>query len=253
MAGKLTAIGSECYVGSYDLSGDIGAVTNLEAMLATINVTPINKSAPELIPGRRDGSMSFAAFYNVDAGQEHAIFSAAPRTDVQATVAIGTPAVGSPAGSMIAKQMNYAGTVGDDGSLGFTVNLEGSAYGLDLSGGAGDGLLTAGKESFATGTVNGTAIDLGTTDTEFGAAAYLHVFSHGSGTATFTIQDSDDDVTYAAITGLAFTAVTGATTQRLQTAAGATIRQYVRVQKTGVSTATVAVINFIRYTEAGPI
>jgi hypothetical protein len=255
MAGKLTAIGSNCYVGSADLSGDIGAVTNLEAMLATINTTALNKGAPELINGRRDGAMAFAAFFNVDSGQEHLTFSAVPRTDVQSTVVIGTPALGSPAASMIAKQMNYAGTVGDDGSLGFTIDMEGSGYGLDFSGGSaqGDGLLTAGKETFATGTVNGTAIDLGAVSTLFGAAAYLHVFSHGSGTATFTIQDSDDNVSFAAVTGLAFTAVTGATTQRLQTAAGATIRQYVRIQKTGVSTATVAAINFVRYTEAGPI
>jgi hypothetical protein len=79
------------------------------------------------------------------------------------------------------------------------------------------------------------------------------VFSVASGTATFTVQDSADDSSFTAVAGLAFTGATGATTQRLQTAAGATIRQYVRVQGTGVHGAAVIALNFCRYTEAGPV
>lgn len=254
MAGKLTAIGSNCYVGTADLSGDIGAVTSLDSSRAPLVVTGINAAAPELILGRRDGSMGFMAFWNVDTGRSHLTFSAMPRTDVLATIVVGTPAIGSPAASMTAKQVNYASAIGEDGSLGATIDMAANSYGLEWSGGAnGDGMLTAGKQTFATGTVDGTSVNLGAVSSLFGASAYLHVFSHGSGTATFTIQDSADDITFLPITGMAFTAVTGATSQRLQTAAGATIRQYVRVQKTGTSTATVAAINFVRYTEAGPI
>jgi hypothetical protein len=248
MAGKLTALGSNCYVGVYDLSGDIGAVKNMEAMLATINVTALNKSAPELLPGRRDGAMGFLSFFNIDAGQEQAVFSAAPRTDAQSTVVIGTPALGSPAASMIAKQMNYAGTLGEDGSLGFDVDMVGSGYGLEWGE-----LLTTGKQSFGTGTVDGTAIDLGAVSSLFGAAGYLHVFSVASGTAVFAVQDSDDNLTFADVAGLVFTGATGATTQRLQTAAGATIRQYVRVEGRGTHGAAVVAVNFVRYTEAGPV
>jgi hypothetical protein len=114
-------------------------------------------------------------------------------------------------------------------------------------------MLTTGKQSFSTGTVSGTSINLGAVSTLFGAAAYLHVISVASGTATFTVQDSDDDLSFTPVTGLAFTGATGATTQRLQTAAGATIRQYVRIQGTGVHGAAVVFVNFVRYTEAGPI
>jgi len=254
MAGKISAVGSNCYIGTADLSGDVGAVTGLELARPALRVTGINAAAEERIPGRRDGSMGFMAFWNVDTGQSHPTFSAMPRTDVIASVVIGTPAVGSACASMTAKQVNYASTVGEDGSLGAQIDMQGNAYGLEWSGGAnGDGLLTAGKETFATGTVSGTSVDLAAVDSAFGGSAYLHVFSHGSGTATFTIQDSANNTDFLAVTDLAFTAVTGATTQRLQTAAGATIRRYVRVQKTGTSTATVAAINFVRYTEAGPI
>lgn len=248
MAGKLSAVGSNCYVGTADLSGDIGAVTSMDVMREALPVTGINATGEERIPGRRDGAMAFAAFYNVDTGQEHLTFSAVPQTDVIATVAVGVPALGSPAASMTAKQMNYAGTVGANGSIGFTVNLQANGFGLEWGE-----LLTTGKQSFATGTVSGTAIDLGAVSTAFGAAAYLHVFSVASGTATFTVQDSDDNLSFSAVTGLAFTGATGATTQRLQTAAGATIRQYVRIQGTGVHGAAVVAVNFVRYTEAGPI
>src|SRR3990167_5363380 len=179
MAGKLSAVGSNCYVGTSDLSGDIGAISNLDLARPPFRVTGINAAAEERIPGRRDGSMSFMAFWNVDAAQSHPTFSAMPRTDVIATVVVGTPAVGSAAASMTAKQVNYASTVGEDGSLGATIDMQGNAFGLEWSGGAnGDGLLTAGKETFATGTVSGTSVDLAAVDSAFGGSAYLHVFSH---------------------------------------------------------------------------
>ncbi|HET7182132.1 MAG TPA: hypothetical protein VFI15_07880 [Candidatus Limnocylindrales bacterium] len=247
MAGKLTALGSECYVGSADISGDIGAVTSMSSPRPTITVTGLNKSAPEKKSGRRDGAMSFAAFFNVDSGAAHATFSALPRTDVLASVALGTPALGGPIASMTCKQLDYAPTVGDDGSIGFTVEMAANGYGLEHGE-----LLTTGKQSFSTGTVNGDSIDLGDTDTSFGAAAYLHVFSVASGTAVFKVQDSDDDVTFADVTGLTFTGATGATSQRLQTGLTATVRQYVRLQGSGTHGAAVVAVNFVRYFDTGP-
>lgn len=247
MSGKLTALGSECYIGSADVSGDIGAVTSMSSPRPTIAVTALNKSAPERKSGRRDGAMTFAAFFNVDAGQAHATFSALPRTNVMASVALGTPALGGPIASMIAKQLDYAPTVGDDGSIGFVVETTANGYGLEHGE-----LLTTGKQSFATGTVNGDSIDLGSADTSFGAAAYLHVFSVASGTAVFKVQDSDDDDTFDDVTGLTFTGATGPTTQRLQTGLTATIRQYVRIQGSGTHGAAVVAVNFVRYTATGP-
>jgi hypothetical protein len=156
MTGKLSALGSNLYYGTADLSGDIGAVSQLEGMRGTFDVTAINASAMERIVGRRDGAMAFNAFWNVDSGQSHATLSAVPRTNVIASVVVGTPAIGSPTASMTAKQMNYAGTVGQDGSLGATISLEANGFGLEWGE-----LLTTGKQSFATGTVNGTSINLG--------------------------------------------------------------------------------------------
>lgn len=244
---KQSGIGSYLFVGTADVSGDIGAVTNIEISRAALDVTPISAAAQERIVGRRDGAMSFDAFWNTAAGQAHPTLSAMPTTDVICSCYIGAT-VGYPAASMTAKQLNYATTMGEDGSLGAQVDMIANGYGLEWGE-----MLTTGKQSFATGTVSGASINLGAASTAFGAAAYLQVFSVASGTATFTVQDSDDDASFAAITGLAFTGATGATTQRLQTAAGATIRQYVRVQGTGVHGAAVVAVNFVRYTEAGPV
>src|SRR3972149_3806506 len=172
MAGKISAVGSNCYIGTADLSGDVGAVTGLELARPALRVTGINAAAEERIPGRRDGAMGFMASWNGDTAQS------APTA----------PAVGSACASMTAKQVNYASTVGEDGSLGAQIDMQGNAYGLEWSGGAnGDGLLTAGKETFATGTVSGTSVDLAAVDSAFGGSAYLHVFPPGSGTAPFTL------------------------------------------------------------------
>ena len=113
-------------------------------------------------------------------------------------IGLGTPALDSPMASMVAKQVDYASIIGADGSLGATVQMLANGYGLEWGE-----LLTVGKQSFATGTVSGTSINFGAVSSAFGAAAYLHVFSVASGTATFTVQDSDDDSSFTAITGLA--------------------------------------------------
>lgn len=253
MAGKLTAVGSNFYIGTADLSGDVGAITGADSTRAALRTTAINAAAEERIVGRRDGSLGFMAFFNDDAGQSHATLSAMPRTDVIVTLVVGTPAVGSPAASMTAKQMNYALTVGDDGSLGANIDAQANGFGLEWSGGNGDGMLTAGQGSFATGTVNGASVNLGATDSSFGAAAYLHAFTMPSGTATFAVQDSDDDITFIDVTGLVFTALTAPGFERKQTAAGATVRQYVRLQGRGTHGTSLVACNFVRYTEAGPI
>jgi hypothetical protein len=211
------------------------------------DVTAIDKSAMERIMTLRDGTLSFASFWNTTASTgDIYILQTAPRTDRICSVLIGAT-VGSPACSITGKQINYPITRAQDGSLAATTDIHANGAGMGLEWGQ---MLTTGKQSFATGTVNGTSINLGAVSTLFGAAGYLHVMSVASGTATFAIQDSDDDSNFTNITGLAFTAATGATSQRLQTSATATIRQYVRIQGTGVHGAAVIAVNFVRYTES---
>jgi hypothetical protein len=223
-------------------------VTSIEPSRTDEDVTGIDKSAIERILLRKDGKISFASFWNVTAGQAEAVLSTAPRGDVIVSFFAGPQTVGDAAASMIAKQVNYPIARGADGSLGATTDAVGSGYGLEWSGGwTGDGMLTTGKQSFATGTVDGTSIDLGSVSTLFGAAAYLHVVTMPSGTLQVTVQDSANNSTWADVTGLAFTAATGPTSERKQTATNATIRRYVRVECSGTHGTSLVAVNFIRY------
>jgi len=244
---KESGLGDSLFVAQYDLSGDIGQVTNVNCPRATFGVSSIQDLAEARILGRKDGSIGFTSYWNVVAGQAHPVLSALPTTDRIVSYFHGST-VGGAAASMTAKQLDYAPQFGADGSLVVTNSMVANGYGLEWSGGAtGDGMLTTGKQTFATGAVNGTSIDLGTTSTLFGAAAYLHVFSIASGTAQFTVQDSANNSTFVDIAGMAFTPVTTATSERVQGAVSATVRQYVRIQGSGTHGNAVIAVNFIRY------
>lgn len=244
---KISGLGAHLYVAQYDISGDVGAVNGVETNQAQQDVSSIEDLAAARIGLRRDGSLGLSTFWNVAAGQQHPVLSALPRTDVIGSFFVGST-VGSAAASINAKQGNYAVAYGEDGSLGVTTTLSGSGYGLEWSGGGtGDGMLTTGKQSFATGTVSGASIDLGSVSTLFGAAAYLHVFTMPSGTLTVTIEDSANDSAFAAVTGMTFTNLTAPGSERVQGAINATVRRYVRVTCSGVHGTSLLAVNFIRY------
>ena len=65
--GKQSGLGDGLWIGGHDLSGDIGAVSNVGGGLAgTQDVTGINKLAPERVGLERDGRIEFSAFFNPD-------------------------------------------------------------------------------------------------------------------------------------------------------------------------------------------
>lgn len=238
---KQSGIGSNLYVAEYDISGDIGAISSIDTSRALLDVSDITESGFERIVGRRDGEIAFNSFWNTAAGRAHPALSALPTTDRIVSVYIGST-VGSAAASLVAKQIDYAPSFGEDGSLVASTSALANGYGLEWGE-----MLTTGKQTFASGTQSGTSIDLGSVSTLFGAAGYLHVFSVGSGTPTVTIQDSANDADFLAITGMAFTASPAATSERKQGAIDATVRRYVRIQVTGTYTALVCAVNFVRY------
>lgn len=127
---KQTGLGDNCYVGGYDLSGDIGALGSISGSQATLDVTGINKSAHERLGGLRDGNINYTAFYNTAAGHSHPVLSALPTADQMVTYFRGT-ALGSPAASMIAKQIDYPGTRAADGGFTFAISSQANGYGLE--------------------------------------------------------------------------------------------------------------------------
>ena len=247
---KQSGLGSSLFVAQYDISGDVGAISSASCPVAQQDVSSIADSATARLGLRRDGMLTYNSFWNTTAGQAEAVLAAISRADTVTSFFVGST-VGNAAFSMVAKNLDYQIAFGTDGSLGATTEAHANGYGGEWSGGGtGDGMLTTGKQSFATGTVNGTSIDLGAVSTLFGAAAYLHVITMPSGTAQFTVQDSADNASFTDVTGLAFTALTGPGSERKQTAAGATIRRYVRLQGTGVHGTSLVACNFIRYLTA---
>ena len=239
---KSSGLGSLLIVDTTDLSGDIGALGNITTSRATLEVPDITQSAMARIVGLKDGSLAYTSWW--DTTTAHPVLKAMPTTDVMTSYLHGTT-VGEAIASMVGKQLSYAESRGQDGSL--VANVSAAANGFGLEWGE---LLTTGKQSFGTGTVSGTSIDLGATDSSFGAAAYLHVLSVASGTAVFAVQDSANNADFLDVGTLIFTGATGATTQRLETAALATVRRYVRIQGTGTHGAAVVVVNFVRYMAA---
>jgi hypothetical protein len=194
-------------------------------------VTGIDKSAVERLGGKRDGGMSFQAFFNVATDQAHPTLSTLPTADRIVTYYHRTTAIGDEVASLIGKQIDYDGTRGNDGSLTFTTQALANGFGLEW----GESL-TVGKRT-DTGATAGATLDYGATigQTLFGAQAYLHVFAFTGADATITIEDSTSD--FSAVTLMSFTEVSvlgGANkAERIQTASRTeTVDRYLRVSTT---------------------
>lgn len=208
-------------------------------------MTGIDKSAPERIYGRKDAGAAFNAWFNdaITAGAEgsHTVLKALPATDIQAAYLRGI-GLGSPAFCFQAKQVDYNPTRSAEGDLSAAVQALANAY-----GGNWCDQYTAGKVTHASA-ANGAAIDLGSVSTLFGMTAYLQVFSVATGTVVGRMEDSADNVTFAAIAGLTFTGLAARGAERLATGATATIRRYTRFASTGVFTNAVAFAAAERHT-----
>ena len=232
---KQGGLGDNFYVGGYDLSGDTSALSKISGSIKTLDTTGINKLAHERIGGERDAGMDFTVFWNSLGA--HIPLSALPTGDVQASYRNGT-LLGNPAAEMVAKQLNYDPTRGNDGALTATVSLVSNGFGLEWGQ-----QLTAGLRT-DTAATNGTSIDT-TASASFGGQAYLQVTAFTGTDVTVKIQDSADNVTFADVSGLTFAQTTAApTTQRIATAALGTLRRYLRaatVTTGGVTSVTFAV------------
>lgn len=246
---KQSGLGDNLYVSNFDLSGDVGSLSRIAGGFTALDVTAIDKSAPERIAGLRDGGIDFSAFFNPDAAAEHAALSSLPTADRLVSYFRGT-ALGSPAASCMAKQINYDPARGADGSLQLTIATQANAFGLEW------GIQhTAGKRTDASATAPASGVD-GGAETEFGLQAYLHVFSVGSGTPSFKLQESSDPAgsgdAFADVTGGAFT-IQAAGSERIATANDQTIERYLRVVTTGTFTDAVFAVSVVRNPIAGQV
>lgn len=227
---KQAGMGDRLVVAGYDLSGDIGSLGRIGGGLSgTQDVTGIDKSAYERIGLARDGSLEFVAFFNKATDRAHLRLSALPTSDQILTYLRGTT-LGNPAASMVGKQINYDPTRAASGELTIAVHALANGYGIEWGR-----QLTAGIRT-DTGATNGSSVDFGTGSTAFGLQAWLHVTAFTGTSVTVKLQESSDDGAgdaWADVTGGAFTAATGVTSQRIETGRAQTVERYLRVVTTG--------------------
>lgn len=248
---KQGGMGDRFFIDEFDMSGNVATLNNIGGGPNPSIVTDITQSAESRIGLLRDGRMNVTSWFDPStiAGAEgsHAILKTRPTADRICTYCIGT-AIGNPAASIVSKQINYEGTRGQDASYTHAVDVQANEFGLEWGE-----QLTAGKRT-DTAATNGASIDFGAVSTTFGATAYLHMLAVTGTSVTVTIEDSADNVSFAAVTGLAFTAVLGGATnkERITTSTTATIRRYVRAVTSGTFSNAQFYVNFIRYLTAQP-
>lgn len=230
---KTAGMGDNFYWGTQDVSADIQSFSRIGGGVTALDFTNITQSAQERKAGLRDGSIDAVCYFDpgTDEAQAHNTFSALPRTDVVCSYFRGTT-LGNAAASLVGKQIDYSAQRGADGSLIFSVSCLANGYGLEWGR-----QLTAGAETL-TGASTANIIDFGASEgtTAFGLQAYLHVFAFTGTSATIKLQSSTDNGAgdaYADITGAAFTTVTAAGTERIQTGRTTSVERYVRLNVAG--------------------
>ena len=245
---KQSGLGDNLYIAGYNLSGDIGSLGRIGGGPATFDVTGIDKSGIERIGVVRDGAIEYNGWFNPAVQQLHERVSALPTADQILTYCRGT-LLGSPAASLVSKQLNYDGNRGQDGSLSFAVAAQANGFGIEWGR-----QLTAGVRE-DTAATNGASIDT-TASASFGAQAYLQVFSFTGTDATVKIQDSADNAAFADVASFAFTQITaGRQAQRISIVNTATVRRYLRAitVTTGGFTLLQFSVNVVKNETAGVV
>lgn len=224
---KETGLGANLYLDQFDLSNDANSVDNISKALNPLEVTGIDKSAIERKAGLLTGQITSTVIWNPT--NAHIAISTLPRTDRQVSY-FHRATLGAPVASMVAKQVEYA-PERDNAGL-FTAEVDTLSNGFWLDWGYA---LTAGirQDTVATTPASGVDFSIQDAPAAFGAQFYLHVFTFVGTSATITIQDSADNVTFANLTGGGFTVVTAATKERIATGRTQAVRRYMRVITTG--------------------
>jgi hypothetical protein len=248
MAQKITGLGAQFYIGGYDLSLDVNALDNVAGSIHPLDVTGIKSLAHERLGGQREGVLEFTTFADMAAGQEHAALSGLPTADVIASAflpnASYAQAVGNPACSINAKQVNYDWTRASDGALTGKIQCQSNGYGLEWGE-----MLTAGLRTDSAATV-GTFFDDGA-GTAFGAQAYFQVTAFSGTSVTIDIQSATTSGGSYSTTGLTSSAFTGIGAQRVAVSNVTTINEFLKVVTTGTFSSATFAVQFCRNLTAG--
>ena len=237
---KSSGLSQQFLIGGYDLSGDVGSISNAASPRGILEVTAINKAGKERLYGLADGLLEFATWFDDAALLEHIALKGLPATDRNVLWAFGG-SIGSVAAMLIAKQINYDWTEGQDRSLAGKISCQ--ANGTPLEWG---NLLTPGKVTHSGATNGASQNDLASS--AYGIIGYIQCTAFTGTTVTVIIQESSDNAAGDPwATKLSFTAITGAQSAERKTATG-TVEQYVRVSSSGTFTSAAIIVAYRRGT-----
>jgi hypothetical protein len=233
---KTSGMNMRVFIDGYDIANDVQSLSRIGGGPAVLEYTGVDKEAFERGGGRRDGAIEATTYFNPEAiatggtaDRAHVALRTLPTTDRLVTV-VHIPS--GEAANLVAKQINYDPSIANDGAFLLGVSALGNAYGLEWAK-----MLTAGKVTQG-GAGNLASVDFGA-GFAFGLQAHLHVFAFTGTSATVKLQQSSDNGgadAFADVVGGAFTAATGRTTQRIETARNQAVEQYLRVVTTGTFT-----------------
>ena len=215
--GKNTAV----WWNSADVSGYLDSVS-LSIAVDTGETTTFQKGWKTYLAGEVDSTVSTTGKYDATAG---AAVEAQLGTDsgVFTYCPGGATTIGNRARLVSATGTTYteSSPVGDIVTFGWDVQSQ-TVVGLGWV-----------QHDFTedTNTTTGSSYDGGAATTT-GWTAHLHVSLVDGGSWVVKLEDSADNSSWADVTGGAFTAATTATSQRLASASGATLRRYTRYTAT---------------------
>lgn len=233
---KVSGLGDDLFVGGFHVGGDIRDVA-VNGGPALLDVTDITQSAHSRLGGLRDGKASLTSYHDPAAGASHAAFSMLPTADVIVSYFRGQ-AVGNPAASLNAKQVNYDPTRAASGELTFKIDAEANGYGLEWGIQLTPGTRTDGSATTGAFFDNGAA-------TTHGGQAYFHLVAFSGTSVTIDIQSATTSGGSYSTTGLTTTAMTAVGAQRLATAGNVTINEFLKVVTTGTFTNAVFSVVYV--------
>jgi len=226
---KSTGLAQNFYAHGYDLSGDVGSISNASSPRNVFEVTGLSASAVERLLGLSDSNIAYDLFFNDAALQEHAGLAGRATTDVNVLWALGTT-VGDPAAFCTGKQLNYDWTRGADGSLTGSVETQGNATTAGAEALWWGKMLSAGKITHGSASSSSSYDDAA--QTTAGARLQLQVFDINSGTPTVVVEDSPNDSSWSTLKAFAAVANGNEPTAEQVTITG-TVERYVRLTTTG--------------------
>ena len=205
-------------------------------------MTTLDVSARKRIIGSVDSEMSFDAWFDNAASQQHAVWTSnsgkIPTADQDVLIPMGS-AVGDQFAGLIAKEGAYNVTRSRGSAI--AANATFSANGSAVEFGE---MLTAFDDTHSSAG-SGTVVDSGASSSN-GGTGYLQLLSLASGSVTVNLQESSSSSgSYTNFMTFSTVAAAGAPTAERLTMEG-TVKRYIKVTTTGTFSNAKIVVGFSR-------